>query len=188
MVGLIFGAFRAAELGARLGMDAVRMSQRAGPRGLPPPKTGKTAEVTNGTVAGVVIAAFTLPFAIAIFTSGYDGHVSGMAVVRFLVACWGLMAVWGIGSAIAKKLYTRSVLHNYAKPSPDTETADMRAYLTQLLAAEPAATGHRELPAAKNPVTFCHIARMRDAVSSGAAVADDIVPMFGNNVPRGLLP
>ena len=228
---LLFGAFRAAELGARLGADAVRMSQRAGPRGLPPPPNpAKTSEVTSGTVAGVLIFALTLPFAIGILTSGYDGHVSGTAIVRFLVATWGLMALYGIGSAVAKKRYTRSVLRNYAKPSRDTETADMRAYLAQLRAAEPSEPRPRELPAAenpereartqsllsvpcpvvtclapartacsmgiaipvalmrKNPVTFCHFARMRDAVSSGAAVADDIVAMFGNNVPRGLLP
>ena len=229
---LLFGAFRAAELGARLGADAVRMSHLAGPRGLPPPSGKVPADSEAGmksTLTGVVIFALTLPLIIAVFASGSSGHVSGTAIVRFLVACWGLMAVAGLVTVTAGKLYARSVLRSYAAPHRDTETADMRAYLAKLTGQEtvPAAPPpvtcedpEREartqsllsvpcpvvtclapartacnmgiaIPVAlmrKNPVTLCHFARMRDAVSSGAAVADDTVAQFGNNVPRGLLP
>lgn len=172
------------------------------------------AQASGNGAAGTLIFMFLLPWMIVIFRQSYDGHVTGTAVVNYI--CWflGLMTVACVISAIAKHHGNRAVLEKYQPQEEPDVTALMRtrafelgglqqgrgeriADLFSVPCPEVTCAAVTDMPCNmgigipvllvdKNPVTFCHVSRMEDAVRNGTARYEDIAAQFGGKIPESI--
>jgi hypothetical protein len=172
------------------------------------------AQSPDNGAAGTLTFMFLLPWMIVIFKQGYDGHVTGTAVVNYICWFFGLMIVAGVLSALAKHHGNRAVLEKYQPPEEPDVTALMRtrafelgglqqgrgervADLFSVPCPEVTCAAVTDMPCNmgigipvllvdKNPVTFCHVARMENAVAHGTARYEDIAAQFGGKIPESI--
>lgn len=193
-----------------IGRGLASPSPRAGP-----PPVRQTEDAANGA-AWLAIFLLLLPIMIGELVDGYHGHASLRLLVMYVVGFFILTPV-AFAFTKGQKLARRGeVLAKYA-PKRDTTTRDWRARAAELsltrdsqereervlallsvACPEPSCQAAPGTPCAmrigvpvalvrKEPVTFCHHARMAKAIEEKRVTEREVIAQFDNKMPIGLL-